>query len=438
MTDRMRDDPLDHEIRAFLTWQAGDIAGAPTATEMALRISDRASSRTIGVRMTSGLVWLVVLVLVTAAIVGAAVIGALSRRAVDLPLQTSYEAIFLRGEVTGRSSANLLVIGIDAAGHEREITRLPAGCCPGRVWTMGTVSQSGLLLVPRDGTGALWHYEVVDLRHSDAAPIVVAGIEQDSEQIPGTPYYDTDRRPATFWGPAERVAIPWYDRTALGNVWHVAFVDGRTGTSASVGLPDDLVLLPDWTSDGSGILLARRGAITQPASAVLRQDGTVGDLTLTIAPSIYSRHYRSDGALISAVDGRVAAIDRNAGSAPPLSVNGAEIVDVAWAARDGIWLVLRSGEERRDLRIERRVPISAVQTVATIVDGGEEPVGSRPKGHFVGLAPDDSMIVLSLDRVTGTADNGSTTPVGKAALVTLGGASFVTEGTFAGWLESDS
>lgn len=90
---------------------------------------------------------------------------------------------------------------------------------------------------------------------------------------------------------------------------------------------------------------------------------------------------------------------------------------IAWAAGDGIWLVLRSGVDGRDLRIERRVPVSAAQTVATIVDGRRDPVGSRPKGHFAGFAPDDSMIVPSLDRVTGTVDNGGTEPVGKAGLV---------------------
>jgi len=433
MTDRMGDEQLDREIRNFLAWQAGELAGAPTATEMALRISSRASTRTIGFRMAPRLSWLVVLVLVIAAIVGVAVFGALSRRAVDLPLQTSYEAIFLRHAADG--SAIVVVIGIDAAGHEREITRWPAG--PGRVSTVGAVSPSGLLLVPRDGTGALLHYEVVDLSHPDAAPIVVAGIGQDSEQIQDTPYYDTDRRPATFWGPAEQVAIPWYDRTGGGNSWHVAFVDGRTGKSTSVGLPDNMGLLPHWTSDGSGILLARQGAIAEPASAVLRQDGTVGDLASGIATSVYSRRYRSDGASISAAGGRVVAIYPAGGSVPLLSLSGIEIDDVAWAAGDGIWLVLRSGVDGRDLRIERRVPVSALQTVATIVDGGGDPVGSRPKGRFVGLAPDDSMIVLSLDRVTGTADNGSTSPVGRVALVTLGGASFVSEGTFAGWLEFD-
>ena len=51
MTDRMDDAQLDREVRSFLAWQAEDVAGAPSATEMATRISDRAGTATAGLRV---------------------------------------------------------------------------------------------------------------------------------------------------------------------------------------------------------------------------------------------------------------------------------------------------------------------------------------------------------------------------------------------------
>jgi len=79
MTDRMRDEQLDSEIRAFLAWQVGDIAGAPTASEMAERISARAGMRARGLRLTPQLVWVVLAGLLILALIGAAV-GAMSLR----------------------------------------------------------------------------------------------------------------------------------------------------------------------------------------------------------------------------------------------------------------------------------------------------------------------------------------------------------------------
>lgn len=79
MTDRMRDEQLDGEIRAFLAWQAEDIANAPTATEMAMRLNERAGARTVRRGASFGLSWVPTLVLVAllvAAAIGAAFVGA--------------------------------------------------------------------------------------------------------------------------------------------------------------------------------------------------------------------------------------------------------------------------------------------------------------------------------------------------------------------------
>ena len=45
MTDSIRDDQFDRELRAFLAWQAKDTSGAPSATEAAARISSRSGTR---------------------------------------------------------------------------------------------------------------------------------------------------------------------------------------------------------------------------------------------------------------------------------------------------------------------------------------------------------------------------------------------------------
>ncbi len=76
MTDRMQDDQLDREIRAFLAWQAEQIAGAPTATEMAMRVSSHAGTATFGLRIAPRLVWVVLAGLLMAALLGATLIGA--------------------------------------------------------------------------------------------------------------------------------------------------------------------------------------------------------------------------------------------------------------------------------------------------------------------------------------------------------------------------
>ena len=82
MTDQMTDQRLDREIRAFLRWQADQLAGAPTAMEMAIRISTHGRTRPAGLRGSPRLVWVALAALLVMTLVGAAVIGALSQRPV--------------------------------------------------------------------------------------------------------------------------------------------------------------------------------------------------------------------------------------------------------------------------------------------------------------------------------------------------------------------
>src|SRR5260221_4727332 len=80
MTDRMHDDQLDRQLRSFLAWQAEDVAGAPTATEVAMRLSAPATTTALGRRMTPQLVWMLLAVLLIATVTAAVYIAAAVRK----------------------------------------------------------------------------------------------------------------------------------------------------------------------------------------------------------------------------------------------------------------------------------------------------------------------------------------------------------------------
>ena len=87
MTDGMREDAFDRQIRDFLAWQAAKTAGAPSAIEMAARIGAGVGTRASGLRLTPHLVWVVLAGLLTVALVGTVVIGA-GLLQVSIPQQT--------------------------------------------------------------------------------------------------------------------------------------------------------------------------------------------------------------------------------------------------------------------------------------------------------------------------------------------------------------
>ena len=76
MTDHLRDEQLDHDIRSFLAWRAEDIADAPSATEVAMAIKARSGTKTVLPRISAQLAWLLIAGLLAVALIGAAVVGA--------------------------------------------------------------------------------------------------------------------------------------------------------------------------------------------------------------------------------------------------------------------------------------------------------------------------------------------------------------------------
>lgn len=377
MTDRLGDEQLDREIRGFLTWQAEEIAQAPTATEMAVRISSRVGTRTLGLRLAPQLVWVLLAGLLVVALVGAMVTGASFLQ--GRPLRTSYEAVFLRLEVVG-VSPEVHVVGVNAEGREREIATLPGawvvygidGGAPNFLAPMGAVSPGGLLAIPSGHGDLQMEWEIFDLHRPGAEPIAIPGIEQFVEHLRFTPYWQIDPRGGAFWGPGERLAILWYD--CLGSCTpdvQLTFVDGRTGAATPMGSAP--AVLPFWASDGSGVYLGSSMSDVN-RGRVQHQDGTVTDEPEAVAePSCRTRD--RSGAEISVIEGR----------------------------------------------ITRRGP-----------DGRREELPSPGGVGFACLAPDDSMIVHDVEIGSGL----STASQPISGLIDPGsGARFEVEGSFAGWLE---
>jgi hypothetical protein len=77
MTERERDETFDLQLHGFLAWQATDTAGAPTATDVAARISSRVGAPSTDLRLVPPrLVWVVLAGLLIVALVGLGLAGA--------------------------------------------------------------------------------------------------------------------------------------------------------------------------------------------------------------------------------------------------------------------------------------------------------------------------------------------------------------------------
>jgi hypothetical protein len=460
MTQRLADDRLDREIATFLAWDAMATSDAPSVLEMAERVTARVAPSPMR-GFSPSLRWLLLAASLMFALAAAALHGGLSTRD---PVASAYEAVFLRWatgpgdtvvigvdasgtEIHGATtqSQDALVVGVDAAGHERLIARVDGmRLREGPSWPIGVVSPGGLLATPMPTT---WQqrfavrWRILDLRLPSAEPIVIDEIVQDPDQLQPSPFYWASNRPSPFWGPGEVLALPWREPFTGGGLarWTWSFVDGRSGeVLGAVGNPvidDRMAIEPHWAADGSGPVVLR-----PEGTGVLHLDGTVSLGVDALAPATSSRRYRTDGAIVSIQDGSVVVLAD--GLLPPhpdpLDWPSDERdlpADIAWTAQgDGVWVARnrRSGSAS-SVVVLRAVPMSAPgATVATIDDQVGDRDGTSVQGHFLGLAPDDSMLVLSLHRLGAMDMSG----VHAAAVVAPGtGRAFRIEGSFAGWRE---
>lgn len=283
MTERVHEDRIDREIGRFLAWEADDVGAAPSATEMALRVGSRVGARKAELQVSPRLGLVVVVGLLLVALAGGLVaVGMLLRESdVLVPKGRAYEAAFLRpGAVVG-GFTDVVAVGVNAAGQERRIATI------GGTWVTlngpwGAISPSGLLAMPsgRGETNDLMHWEIFDLARPQAEPLIIPGIKQWFDELRSTPYYWVNGRGGAFWGPGDRLALLWYHLPTGGTPdVQVAFVDGRSGTTSQVVIPDGLVALPFWASDGSGIFVSTSATSIDPPGIyppqVLRPDGSV-------------------------------------------------------------------------------------------------------------------------------------------------------------------
>jgi hypothetical protein len=323
MTDQLRDDPFDRELRGFLAWHSEDVGGAPSAADVASRLAPQVGTRSMGLRVAPRPAWILVAGLLLAALLGALIVGSMQRH--DAPLGKAYEAVFLRLEVFGGTPV-VVAVGVDPTGREREIARVTDTWIAYSVETgapqrqylapTGAVSPGGILAIPRAAADH-WtvHWELVDLKRPDAPRITVAGIEQDIEQIQLSPYFHFDMRPSVFWGPDERVAIPWYERLAESSRWHVSLVDGHTGAATEVTIPDEVKVIPQWAEDGSGVFVMTSGERRR----FMGLDGSVAPATDQVTWESCGTRDASGALTVIATGGQIERLD-DAGGASPLPV----------------------------------------------------------------------------------------------------------------------
>jgi hypothetical protein len=207
-----------------------------------------------------------------------------------------YEAVFLRLEVVD-DTHEVVVVGVNPQGEEREIARLPgawvafAPDSPGRyLRPMGAVSTTGLLAMPRGNPGSkslserlMMQWEIFDLLRPAAGPVIIDGVRENVDFVNNIPYYEYDPRPGAFWGPGEQFVIPW----GPGASGLLSFVEGRTGSVTTVHSPDELV--PAWAADGSGVFTSD--------GRVLHPDGTRTDGATAIREDSCKRQFESGAAI---------------------------------------------------------------------------------------------------------------------------------------------
>lgn len=346
MTNQLSDERFDRQLREFLDWHAGDVGAAPAAAEMAARLRAHAGSRTFGLTGSQHLAWIVLAGLLILGLLAAAAVGsqllrsqavvppptaladalvpsptALADAPTAAPLTTRYEAVFVRWEAVDGLPRNpdLVAISVDSDGREREIGRIRQtgmNHISGLFYPRAAVSTTGLLVYPRpisdgpvfepSGVPRNFRWEIVDLTDAEASAIVVDGVAPDYDQLgpvpailPGMPYG------GAFWGPDERLAIGWRDRAADSDT-RLTFVNGRNGAATTADVPESLLVLPYWVSDGSGVFVTQVVYLPEAATdlfeewQILRPDGSV-ELS-TVAPASICRTQYQPGTRVSLLD----------------------------------------------------------------------------------------------------------------------------------------
>ncbi len=219
MTKQQRDETFDRQLRDFLAWHADDTAGAPIAMDVASRISSRLGAATAGTRRGLHLVWVVVVALLIAMLVGLGLLGAMRFLRPLGPLSNGWIAFSTQ-----------------------------PGCCEGGHDYNGV---GGDIYLVRDGV--------------DATLIVSRGPGNASNVCPA---FSPDGRTLVY---GRR------DGAGRALILLAVSADGSVSETARLDLPDDQrgrVPCPRWSADGTRLAyldgLSYDGTGTAPGNLVVR------------------------------------------------------------------------------------------------------------------------------------------------------------------------
>ena len=314
MTDRsIRPDQLDqvdHEIQRFLTWHAADVAGAPTATEIVARISSGKRTGVRASRLAPQFVWIVLLGLLLAALIGAALVGGSLLRRDPPPLGVEpgngWIAVSANpNSVHGGEAGDIYLVDDGAAPRSIIGSDFDgvAQACPsfspdGHRLAYGEATASKQPVTTQRGVWPVPNRAlvVVDINDAgdDSTPVMRVPIPTDPGEIP-CPKWSPDGRHVAFRAGFDLfIADPASGGTTTVDVieapWGLqGFAWSRDGTRIAVAEPGMIRLVP---IDGR-----ESTAIRVQGSTPGQLDWAAGDLRI-----VYTRNeYPADGLAINVV-----------------------------------------------------------------------------------------------------------------------------------------
>jgi hypothetical protein len=294
MTEQLHDKTFDQQLHDFLAWQARETAGAPSATEVAARISSRLGAPSTGLRLAPRLVWVVLAGLLIAALAGLGLDGASLLRPRPLTVVSN-------GWIAFSTQRGCCEVGHDYNG------------------------VGGDIYLVRDGV--------------DATVIVSRGPGNASNVCPA---FSPDGR-----------TLVYGHRDSAGRALILLAVsaDGSVSETARLDVPgDSQVPCPRWSADGTRLAyldgLSRDGKPTaQPASLVVRGlDGSTllpepgdpnrEDLTPHPVADPWPPLPSPSGELVAFVDDRGVMVERPDGSDAHVLLTLADFARMLGYSRD--------------------------------------------------------------------------------------------------------
>jgi len=394
MTERLHDEQLDREIRTFLAWQAEKIAGAPSATEIATRISSRAGTRTAGLRLAPQLVWVVLAGLLIVALMVAVVIGAGLLR--DDPVRSSAPSNGLIAYSTRAHGATTGVQGDIFLVREGSEPRLVAGgdglltVCPSFSpdgTQLSYVRDENVIILGIDRSEELRHehgFGVASLvpgacpvwsPSSDAVAMLAAGeiallgLDRSTRSLPvpdGAPVEFADTALA-FAPDGKRIALA----TDVG-IWLVP-VDG----SAPERVSTRQALSLSWSPDGARLAFHEEGNGATGLASVLTIGADAGVLVLgpgsrpVWSPAGEPIAYQSQGALViersDGSDRRVVS-ERDAYGFGGWSPDGRQLLQMVDISGSGWDLVSVAATGANDTVVARQIDTGSARNFPDLGD----------------------------------------------------------------------